>query len=282
MEELTIGGKGTYSHFGFVLEKPDMARPVPKYYRTDIPGGNGTIDQTEFGGDTVYANREDSFKLAYVDSTGRLEFLQAVDLLTNYLHGRSMDYTLTWDPGYTYQGRFEVGNPDAITKSAGRVTLNVSANPYKSKGVLTWLINAAGGVKINLPCGRKRQSPLMEVQRRALVNQGERSWTLEPGTYLIRSLWITQGDNELIINTYPEYGNAQWTLYADQRWNEFVGMRFFKLAAADAPINVPNAWIAYTGKRWSELLDMRCFELAHPAEHGDDYSAYIQYEWKDL
>ena len=79
---------------GYTLEPPE-----PKTYTVDIPGGNGVIDLTEaLTGDVAYKNRKQEFTFAVIDVKN---FEKVKTEVSNFLHGRAFDYTMTMDPGYT-------------------------------------------------------------------------------------------------------------------------------------------------------------------------------------
>jgi len=277
--QLTIGTIKTYDDLGLILLRDfELSPPSPKTYIVDIPGGDGHIDLSEYSGDVAYSNRTQVFEFDV--ATRNVETTKTK--LSNLLHGKAFDYALSWDPGYTYHGRFTVSSYEDRHCEKMRIKLTVDADPYKSKGELTWLVNAAGGVEVLLPCGRKRQCPTFEVQRKTLINFGGTTYVFEAGAYIIRDLYLAQGDNTIIINTYPDYGSTKWTSYLSKKWSEISSKRWAQVAAGTSPVQVPSAWNEYAASAWVTLAAKRWIELAHPAIPGDEYSAYVNYEWKDL
>ena len=142
---------------GYTLEPPE-----PKTYTVDIPGGNGVIDLTEaLTGDVAYKNRKQEFTFAVIDVKN---FEKVKTEVSNFLHGRAFDYTMTMDPGYTYHGRFYV---DSYSHEAyangllGQFKITVDANPYKLKEHCAYRLNATGGKLYRIESGRRPVHPVL-------------------------------------------------------------------------------------------------------------------------
>ena len=59
MKGIRFGGLHSYDDLGLVLGKKELGAPAVKDYKTDVPGADGSLDQTEFFGElpfsTMYA-----------------------------------------------------------------------------------------------------------------------------------------------------------------------------------------------------------------------------------
>ena len=236
---LVIDGTDLGDIFGLsVLDGFELPLPEPKTYTVDVPGSDGVIDLTEFAGDIAYQQRQQTFTLwkdGLTDKTAQ----QLQMRLARLIHGRRLEFTLGQDPGWIYKGRFSIGAPehDSCT-DYWTFPLTVTADPYKTRddSPLTWLINAAGGVTLTLPVGRRRVCPTIQVQRTTLVSHGGRTWTLQPGASRIRDLWLSLGDDELTINTYPTYSIAKWSdLGTTALWSSIATETWATVAAGDTP-----------------------------------------------
>ena len=283
---LVIDGTDLGDIFGLsVLDGFELPLPEPKTYTVNVPGSDGVIDLTEFAGDIAYQQRSQTFTLAAVGLTDRAaQVLQTQ--LARLVHGRRKTFALGQDPGWTYAGRFALGTPshDSGT-TVWTWPLTVTADPYKTRddSPLTWLINAAGGVTLTLPVGRRRVCPTIQVQRTTLVSHGGRTWTLQPGASRIRDLWLSLGDDELTINTYPTYSIAKWSdLGTTALWSSIATETWATVAAGDTPPQASDTWTQHEGVTWATVGTKRWVELSHGAETGDEYAAYVQYDYKDL
>ena len=282
---LTIDGHDLGDMGIVILDGFELPLPEPKTYLVDVPGSDGVIDLTEFAGDIAYQQRQQTFELMASGLTDRAaQVLQTQ--LARLVHGRRKTFALGQDPGWTYAGRFALGTPshDSCT-TVWTWPLTVSADPYKTRddSPLTWLINAAGGVTLTLPVGRRRVCPTIQVQRTTLVSHDGRTWTLQPGASRIRDLWLSLGDDELTINTYPTYSITAWAdLGVTKAWADLAGETWATVAAGDTPPQASDTWAQHTGVTWASIGTKRWVELSHGAETGDEYAAYVQYDYQDL
>ncbi|MEG1827696.1 MAG: hypothetical protein RR218_10605, partial [Gordonibacter sp.] len=268
INEVIVDGIPLCATFGLILQSCSEGEPEPKTYEVDVPGGNGSLDLTEaLTGDVVFENRSFEFEFAFPD--GRSVLSGMLTRLRSFFHGRRLPFELSWDGGYEYAGRFSVSSTARIAKQAGTIVVSASVDPYKLKETCTYRVNAAGGVTVSLPSGRRRVRPIIEVHRRALVSMDGQTWVLEPGASRVRDLWLTLGDNVLTIDTYPGYCVTYWTDYTGRTWGHLAGKRWSEVGAGDKPLQESPAWSDYAGQAWGNLSGKRWVEMMHPAEPGD-------------
>lgn len=258
---------------GFVLNPPE-----PKFYTVDIPGGNGVIDLTELvGGDVTYNNREQdfTFKLIYPST-----FETTKTRLSNFLHGRTFKYTLTWDPGYTYKGRFSVTSYSHIGLARGKlgeIVIHVSADPYKYKEDQIFKINSAGGQWYYFRSGRKPVRPILATTRPLSVVWKDTNTRVGVGTYRLNDILFQEGINEVYINTYEIYNttwedigpNGEYTL----TWNEALNYTWDSLGRLSLQSITP-------GDVSSEPLLRAIEEVTSEKSYSNKFVK--AYSWEDL
>lgn len=225
---------------GFTLQPPE-----PKTYYIDIPGGNGVIDLTEsLGGDVAFNNRHQTFtfKLIY---PGMFEVTKTK--LSNFLHGKYFNYQLTWDPGYTYKGRFTVDSYSHIALAAGKlgeIVISVEADPYKYKENQVFRINGVGGEEYRFISGRKPVRPVIETTRATTIVWEDKVIRVGAGTFRLNDVLFREGVNVLYINTYEIFSttwndlgrNGQHTM----TWNEALKYTFDKIQLLTVKSKSPN------------------------------------------
>ena len=86
-----------YKTFGLILTRKTIGAPAPKVLTVDIPGGDGSIDYTEYFGEINYNNRELKFEFASIMNPKN--FLKAYTRILNLLNGRKMKIVLSDDDG---------------------------------------------------------------------------------------------------------------------------------------------------------------------------------------
>lgn len=279
-DQIFIDGEGTYDTYGLILTEASEEPPEPKIYTVDVPGGDGQIDLSEFGGDLVYSNRNMTYTFL-LTSREKSKIEGEKTKLSKLWHGKNLPFTLSWDTGYTYTGRITIDKYPNNYRY-GTITLKISAKPYKFYKIRTLLVNAAGGVTVSIENGRKRVCPTIEVQHTTLVAFEGETYTLEPGTYKIKDLWFRGGTNEMVLNSYPEYNYATWEYYTGKIWADYADKLLSVLCAGDQPLQAYDRWINYSGKTWWDLEGKTWMDLSHPATSGDKYSVYIQYDIYEL
>lgn len=281
-ESLVFAGYDTLNDLGLtMLQAPSLDPPEPKTNLVDIPGGDGTVDLSEFSGDVRYNDREMEFQFLLNGRTPDAIHREVTDILRKF-HGVRSEFELSFDPGFTYTGRASVTESPNLYHG-GTLTLKITADPYKHGGTETWKVNAAGGIAVIIPCGRRRWSPAFQVERETLVSFEGKSWTLPPGTSRITELYLNPGDNVLVLNTDPDYGSKVLNDYAGMTWADVASQyhRLYEVAAGDSPRQVPLTLADLTGS-WSDYAGNRIVELVHDSEQDPSYTAYIQVEIYEL
>ena len=260
---------------GYTLEPPE-----PKTYTVDIPGGNGVIDLTEaLTGDVAYKNRKQEFTFAVIDVKN---FEKVKTEVSNFLHGRAFDYTMTMDPGYTYHGRFSV---DSYSHEAyangllGQFKITVDANPYKLKEHCAYRLNATGGKLYRLESGRRPVHPTIECTEPCFVTFGSNGeQTIPAGTYRLNDVLFNQGINEIYLNTH-KFFYVHWDEIGEDaysyRWDKIHNLGI-------AVVGAPRAWLDLSEKRWSDLSEKHWKELDYRVENMPEVTVYLTYDWEDL
>lgn len=272
-----------------LLDGYTLSPPEPKTYTVDIPGGDGVIDLTSaLTGDVAYSNRSQSFTFMVVDPDS---FERVKTDVSNFLHGKSFDYQMTMDPGYTYHGRFSVTEYShavyAYPGLVGVFGVDIDADPYKSKGRMTYQLNATGGKMFRLESGRKPVHPVIECTQPCRVRWKDVVTVVPVGTYRLNDVLFTEGFNEIYINS-RELFNTSWAdlgsggTYA-MTWDSASSYRWDDIQRMDGNImDVPRQWSEISGLRWEELADKAWADIDFRTEEAPDTSVYLSYDWKDL
>lgn len=272
-----------------LLDGYTLSPPEPKTYTVDIPGGDGVIDLTSsLTGDVAYNNRPQEFTFMVVDPDS---FERVKTDVSNFLHGKSFDYQMTMDPGYTYHGRFSVAEYShavyAYPGLVGAFTISVDAEPYKLKGHMTYRLNATGGKMFRLESGRKPVHPVVECTQPCKVRWGNVLTQVPAGTYRLNDVLFTEGYNEIYINSWTFY-NITWGELGQgaahqMTWDEAAGYRWDDLQRLEGDtMDVPQKWEDLAQYRWSDLADKTWADVDFRNEAVPDTTVYLSYDWKDL
>lgn len=281
--QIKIGPWWTYDDIGMVLADATDAAPEPQTKYVEVPGMDGYLDLTECYGYVPYGKREDTytFVLPAVEDTAAAVWLKRSAVL-NEINGLECDYELSWDGGYVRHGRWSVESLDGRDDRM-QVVLKVEAQPYRTLGETVFRANAAGGISLVLEGGRKDVQPVVEVYRTTVLSDGERDWTLEPGTWTLDDFWLHHGDNAIAIDTTPEYSVAAMSDYGSDTLESIAGRLMCWLAAGGKPLQSFLALSDIADKKLWNMETQRWIDMTHPASTEDEsYNVYFAYERKDL
>lgn len=292
---ITVGGTDLCAAYGLVmLDSSTFSPPDVKTYTVDIPGGNGVIDLTEaLTGDVAYERREQEMEFACEEDGDWMDTLRKVQ---GFLHGRAYDYQLSFDPGYTYHGRFAVTSTTHVGvwgESVGHIVVKVTADPYKLKEHMAYRLNATGGRLYRFESGRRPVHPTIECEGACRVEFGGESFNVPPGTYVLRDVVFREGVNELYVETsiiesvtWADLGEKgsnpeTWGDLANFRWADL--QRIKEDADADwyqwASL-VDSKWSGLSAKTWADLNYSK--DAEERGEAPEDAPVFITYDWEDL
>lgn len=265
---------------GYTLEPPE-----PKTYTVDIPGGNGVIDLTEvLTGDVAYKNRKQEFTFAVIDVKN---FEKVKTEVSNFLHGRAFDYTMTMDPGYTYHGRFTV---DSYSHAAyangllGQFKVTVDANPYKLKEHRAYRLNATGGKLYRFESGRRPVHPTVECTQPTWFAWNGKEQFVPAGTYRLNDVVFTNGINELYVNSYKLWF-VRWADLKNKQltWNDLLEKRWDDIQRMGGDVSdAPQSWSELFDKTWDSLSEKSWDQLNFGRKQLPESVVYLTYDWEDL
>lgn len=280
---LVLDGVDLFETYGLVFSD-NYQLPLPPVIENmiDIPGRDGPLDISDFSGDVRYNTREQSFVFFKMDEITQQDFERMKTEIAGRFHGRRLSYTLGVDPGYIYTGRVSIDSESTFQNDHAFFALKIKADPYKSKGIMTYKINADGGVEITVPAGRRKVVPTFEAAAKTLISLNGKSWYIEPGTFKIRDVVIFGPNNEFVFNSNltRDYIGV-WADDPEDTWDESPDMIWSVEANNGLPILTSKIWDYDKNSRWSDDADSRWIEEMYPAEPGDNY-VYIAFDWEDL
>ena len=270
----------TIRYHMILLDGYTLSPPEPKTYTVDIPGGDGVIDLTNsLTGDVSFKNRQQEFTFMVVNPDS---FERVKTEVSNFLHGKSFDYQMTMDPGYTYHGRFTIDEYSHKLYSypglVGTFSIKIDADPYKLKQHMTYNLNAIGGKMFRLESGRKPVHPVVKCSQPSKIRWKDTIINVPVGTHRLNDVLFTQGYNEIYINSYE-------LLYT--KWDDIGPYKIiWDKLGEDA--EHPTTWDGASSYRWytigeigkddSEDDDSENIDVVIP-RYWNDVSAY---RWDDL
>ncbi len=178
-----------------VLSAKDTSPPRPRVYRVDIEGRDGSIDLSEWTGDTRFQDRTLKLTFGILRPAARQE--AATQAAKNALLGRRVRVTLSDDPGWYYEGRCE-GVSVTGQRQQVQLVVDVVCGPYKLASALTSVsLGVTGEHLITLHNARMPVVPTVELSAPMTLTIAGSAYNLGAGTYKLGALLLREGETNI-------------------------------------------------------------------------------------
>ena len=200
MKGITFGNLHSYDDLKLILVSKEIGSPEVKVNKVDIPGGDSSLDLTDFFGEPKYEDLTHKFSFSTI--VPQAQFLSLFSTVKNALHGKKMRIILDDDPLFYYMGRIKVSS-FTNEKNIGIISIECDCEPYKYKLEKTVVSVAMSGTQaITLTNGRKRAVPEVTIATESSMNivfQGSNIWDLGTGSYTLPELELVEGENTVTV-----------------------------------------------------------------------------------
>lgn len=258
-DEVTFGSIPLCETYGLVVKHFEDEPPEPKTEVVEIPFGED-VDITDAFGEVNFSPY--TMTIDFLALCGGDEFRELLSEIKARVHGQRSVFELSMDPGYTYQGRFKVTDPDYSDKHFGSFSLEVEVDPWKIKPDREYTFNAYPAVTRTFESGRKTVRPEVTTLQDVYVTfKGERE-TFPEGTHSSANLAFTWGTNSVTFQA------KDWWFY--QQGNTLV---------------VNDPYISYDAETETITLADEIIEaFSSPVLTLDDSKQYVtvRYSWRDI
>lgn len=200
MKGIRFGGLHSFDDLDLILSKKEIGTPAVKVVKTDIPGADSALDQTEFFGEPKFEDVTHRFEFSSMVLPD--EFLSLFSRVKNALHGKKMRIILDDDPLYIYTGRCYV-TKHTDEKGVVKIDVECDCQPYKLKKDQTVISQIVSGAHVlTLTNGRKRAVPEVQIYTESgsirIEYQGN-IWDLGTGVYTLPELELIEGGNNVTV-----------------------------------------------------------------------------------
>lgn len=254
MSRVVVGGVDLTERYGVLYTDESVRNPPEKRTNyVELPAMDGVLDVSEvWTDDVVFGLRQETIVL-YVPPDKDFERVKTD--ISNFLDGRRLDYSYSFDPGYTLTGRFRVTDYSGWRDQ--RIEIEVDADPWKRGEHRHYDVQGAGGTMVTVENSRRHVGPAFTVPQACLIEYGGRAWEIPgPGSWRL-DMRLKEGISQIYVNSAPTM--------CDTTVNQFVSlMKDCKLSA------LPK-------KRISEF-----YYTSTSAPKGTAYRVQIDYDLYDL
>ncbi len=187
----------SYVDLHLILNSKEIGSPETKVNKIDIPGGDSSLDLTDFFGEPKYEDLTHKFNFSTI--VPQAQFLSLFSTVKNALHGKKMRIILDDDPLFYYLGRIKVSS-FTNEKNIGIISIECDCEPYKYKLAKTEVSVAVSGTKaITLTNGRKRAVPEITSTASMTISFGGHTWASASGTFTLPELELVEGENIVTV-----------------------------------------------------------------------------------
>lgn len=185
------------------LSKVEISPAKPKTTYIDIPGADGSIDQTEVHGEVKFYDRDAKFTFT-MNPAGDLSdeaWEEKKTEFSNAISGKRCKITLDKDSDYYYTGRCTV-NEFLSDRRIRQIVVTAKLEPYKMKHHETVLIYELSETPktIYIPNARKSVLPIIECTGDCKIGFGNYTIDLNAGVHQYVEINFVFGVNTLSIS----------------------------------------------------------------------------------
>lgn len=200
INEIMFDNMSTYEDFGLLMTERTIGSAPVKKKMLDVPWRDGLLDYTRSQGRTFYGNRPLTFVFKLINPD---DFYTVYSNLAKYLHGQYRRVTIPEDPSFFYYGLCEVSDME-VSKSIGRITVSVDAEPYKYTNEVSQIINVSGSESIIVQSGGLDIVPIFNVESitssslTVVSSRNNKSYSLKIGRNRFPDLTVAGETNTML------------------------------------------------------------------------------------
>lgn len=258
-DEVTFGDTPLCATYNLIIAHFEETAPEPKTEVVSIPFGED-IDITDAFGEVAFSHRTQTIE--FLAMCGGHEFRRLMSTILAAIHGVRTTYELSIDPGYTYQGRWQVTSQDFTDNKFGKFTVQIDVDPWKIQPDREYTFNAYPAVTKTFESGRKTVRPEVTTRQDVYVTFNGKRETFSEGTHSSANLAFTWGENTVTFQC------SDWWFY--QTGNTLV---------------VNDPYISYDAATETiTLADEIISSFNSPILTLDDSKQMvtIHYQWRDI
>lgn len=295
--KLFIDGFDFQEEYNMLMREFSCEEAQPKTYEIDVAGRSGKLDYTESVSDDVAFDNYTMTFVLWNSWKTRNEWARTRTALRNLFNGKRTTFTLSWDEGYTYTGRFSF-TENTWGNNTSEITLTCDCEPYKTKGTQVIKANAFGGIKFEVASGRKPVCPIFEVRRPCFIYCNGAHAELPAGKYKAREIFFHHGTNEIYLNTSLDYADVKIKDVREMGYDDsedplfddasgliedYADWFISELFISKNPrLPMTIEMVEDTKEIW-QYGSTRIIEMQYPLDtDADNYAVFIYYDWSDL
>ena len=185
----------TDESLGLNLISVNFGSPEPILVKTEIPGRNGVLDQSEaIAGYITYKEREVELLFTLMADTEE-EYASKIGAVRNALHGKKRKAILSSDPDFYYETRCMVEEVPESSRFS-EITITGTAYPYKRKATDTVVEQTVTDTATEITCSNIAEPviPTIETSASMQIQFGSKTFNVQEGTHTLDILFVAGGN----------------------------------------------------------------------------------------
>ena len=181
----------SYYDLALILAPFTPAPAEPKTNYVDVPGADGSLDQSEGLGEIKYHNRTLNFVFSVPHS---VNYEEKITEVSNLINGKYFEkITLDKDPEWYYSGRCKVDSykSDRVSRE---IAISATVFPYKFKQDET-VVTLTGSEEYSVENSRQTVVPIIVTDSPIELSFNGINYQLNAGTHKILDVQLKEGAN---------------------------------------------------------------------------------------
>ena len=191
--------ENSWTDFRIIFKTFTLGAPAPQLVLIDVPFRNGSLDETDYFGETKYKDRK--LSMDFLINWTEDDPYDIYSNVLNKLNGQRKKIKISADQGWYYEGRLTVGDL-SISDGFWQFSIEATVDPYKYKDS-KFNRTISGNETIEIYNDQMRTSPLITTTSDVSIIQNGISFEFKEGTSYNPLFKFKPGINYLTID-----GNA--------------------------------------------------------------------------
>ena len=124
--------ENSWSDFKIIFKSFTLGAPAPQLVLIDVPFRNGSLDETDYYGETKYNDR--TLSMEFLINWTEDDPYDIYSNVLNKLNGKRKKIKISADQGWYYEGRLTVGDL-SINDGFWNFNIEATVDPYKYKDI---------------------------------------------------------------------------------------------------------------------------------------------------
>lgn len=187
--------ENSWTDFRIIFKTFTLGAPAPQLVLIDVPFRNGSLDETDYFGETKYNDR--TLSMDFLINWTEDDPYDIYSNVLNKLNGQRKKIKISADQGWYYEGRLTVGDL-SISDGFWQFSIEATVEPYKYKDMYTEG-TVFGSREFTFYNDELRSVPIITTTNAVTVNYNGVDYTFDSGTSYNPLFKLEKGISKIIV-----------------------------------------------------------------------------------